>query len=187
MKPRHTPLALLAILALLAAPSLEAAMVAKMGLPQLAHNAAHIFRATVMDVEQSSVALGGGELPVVVYTLRVDETFKGDFGSGKDAMVREVRMLGSIKDQAVTVGDYQRVSALPDMPSLQRGHDYVLFTSAPSAIGLSTTVGLGQGSFRIYEQDHLEMAANELGNAGIFGGPVTYDDLAAAIQAEIGN
>ena len=188
MKSRLTPLALLAILALLlAAPSLEAAMVAKMGLPQLAHNAAHIFRATVMDVEQSSVALGGGELPVVVYTLKVDETFKGDFGSGKDAMVMEVRMLGSIKDQAVTVGDYQRVSALPDMPSLQRGHDYVLFTSAPSAIGLSTTVGLGQGSFRVFSQDHQEMVANELDNAGIFAGPVTYAALADAIHGAVGN
>ena len=188
MREGRTPLAMLAILALLlAAPTLEAAMVAKMGLPDLAHNASHVFRATVMDVEQSSITLGGGELPVVVYTLAVDQTFKGDFGSGKDAMVMEIRMLGSIKGQPVTLGDYQRVSALPEMPGLQRGHDYVLFTTAPSAIGLSATVGLGQGSFRIYEEDHQEMAANELDNAGIFAGPVTYDDLAAAIQAEVGN
>ena len=70
-----------------AAPSLEAsmAMVAKMGLRDMTANAAHIFRGTVLDVEQSSLTVGGGELPVVVYTLRVDEAFKGDFGSGKDA------------------------------------------------------------------------------------------------------
>jgi hypothetical protein len=179
---------MLAFLALLlAAPSLEAAMVARMDLEDLALNAAHIFRGTVMDVEQSSIAVGGGELPVVVVTLRVDETFKGDFGSGKDAMVREIRMLGSIKDETRMAGGQQHLAVLPGMPRLERGHDYVLVTTAPSAAGLSTTVGLGQGSFRVFTQDRQEMAANELDNAGLFAGPVTYAALADAIHGAVGH
>ena len=188
MKLGRTALAALAILALLAAaPSLEAsmAMVAKMGLPEMTANAAHIFRGTVVDVEQSSLTVGGGELPVVVYTLHVDDAFKGDFGSGKDAEVMIVRMVGSIKDEPAS-GNVQHLSTLPDLPRLQRGHDYVLFTTAPSAVGLSTMVGLGQGTFRVYNDDHTEMAANELGNAGLFAGPVSYSDLAAAIHGELG-
>ncbi len=188
MKLGRTPLTVLAVLALLAAaPALDAAMVKKLSFGELANHAEHIFRGTVIDVEQSSITLGGGELPVTIYRLKVDEAFKGDFGSGKDAAVMEVRMLGSIKDQPVTVGPYQRVSTLPDVPRLVRGHDYVLFTTAPSAIGLSTTVGLGQGSFRVFSQDHQEMVANELDNAGIFAGPVTYAALADAIHGAVGN
>lgn len=188
MKLGRTALATLAILALLsAAPSLEAsmAMVAKMGLGEMTVNAAHIFRGTVIDVEQSSITAGGGELPMVVYTLRVDEAFKGDFGSGKDAQVMEIRMLGSIKAEPAA-GSVQHFSTLPDLPRLQSGHDYVLFTTAPSAAGLSTPVGLGQGAFRVYDDEGQEMAANELDNAGLFAGPVTYSALAGAIHGELG-
>ena len=35
------------------------------------------------------------------------------------------------------------------MPQLAVGRTYLVFTTQPSEIGLSTTVGLGQGAFRI--------------------------------------
>ena len=101
------------------------------------------------------------------------------------ATVVVIRMLGSIKE-APASGEIQKVSVLPDLPRLEMGHDYVLFTTPPSAIGLSTTVGLGQGTFRVYTEAKQEMAANELDNAGIFQGPVSYAELASAIRQELG-
>ena len=62
----------------------------------------------------------------------------------------------------------------------------MLFTTAKSAVGLSTTVGLDQGLFRIFNNaDGRDMTANGLGNQGIFGGPVSYVELKAAINAEL--
>jgi len=172
---------------LMVVPAADSALVARMDLGDLADNAHRIFRATVLDVEQSSVSVGGGELPAVVVTLKVDDVLKGDFAEGKAGQVVEIKILGSIKDSPVTVGDYQRVNALPDLPQLQLGDDYLLFTTEPSSIGLSTTVGLGQGSFRIYLDDQNEVASNELDNAGLFDGPVSYSALTAAINDELGN
>jgi hypothetical protein len=78
------------------------------------------------------------------------------------------------------------LSALPELPELGVGEDYVLFTTKPSAVGLSTTVGLGQGAFKLFvSEDGEELAANELNNAGLFNGPVTYTQLASAIRAEL--
>ena len=163
----------------------QGAMVARMNLGEMASNAGMIFRGTVLDIEQGSVTAGGAELPMVTYTLRVDDSFKGDFGSGKDTTVVTINMLGSIKS-APADGATQKVSSFLELPSLKLGHDYVLFMTAPSAIGLSSPVGLGQGSFSIYSEAKQEMAANELDNAGLFQGPVTYAELVAAINAALG-
>lgn len=169
----------------MAVPAAQAAMVSQMNLGEMTLNAHLIARVTVLDVEQSSVELGGGELPVVEYTLRVEEAFKGSVDTAKETSVVVVRMLGDIK-QHDAEGAIRKVSALPELPRLRMGHDYVLFTTAPSAIGLSAPVGLGQGSFSIYTDGKQEMAANELDNAGLFQGPVTYAELADAIRNELG-
>lgn len=178
--------ALVLAVATILVTTVQAAMVARMTLGEMTANSDRIFRGTVLDIEQSSVELNGTELPVVEYTLRVDEAFKGSFDSGKDAGVITIRMLGDIKSKPADEGSIQRFSVLPDLPRLEMGRDYVLFTTAPSAIGLSTTVGLGQGSFGIYTEQKQEMAANELDNAGIFQGPVTYAELARAIRSQLG-
>jgi hypothetical protein len=187
MNLRKTSLILLAAaaLAVVIVPATQAALVAKMDLGEMTFNADRIARVTVLDVEQGSMTLGGGELPVVTYTLRVDEAFKGQFDDSKGVAVIEVRMVGNIKQAPATSGP-QHFSALPEMPHLTVGHDYLLFATAPSAVGLSAPVGLGQGTFRIYTDDKDEMAANELDNAGLFSGPVSYTDLADAIRNELG-
>lgn len=183
MKVRLMGSAILALaLAVLALPAADAAIVAKMDLTDLTSNAHQIFRGTVTDVEQTTVTVGGGELPAVVVQMRVADVLKGDPGDKV-----EIKMLGSIKDTPVTAGDAQRVNVLPDLPKLTVGGDYLLFTTEPSSLGLSTTVGLGQGSFRVYLDEQQEVASNELNNAGLFSGPVTYGALTAAIDAELGN
>src|SRR5262249_22294348 len=107
------------------------------------------------------------------------------------------RMLGLGKSTAPT-GNSKKLSALRDLPQLEMGRDYVLFTTRPSAIGLSTTVGLGQGAFAIQSGTKEESVANAFGNAGLDvrraaaaagqprSGPIPYADLARAIREVTG-
>ena len=161
--------------------SASAALVMKMGLGDLVGNAEKVFRGTVLTKEPGTVSMGGSEFSTVVYTLRVDDALKGNFDAKP---VVTLTMLGNLKSE-VSSGNMQRLSALDMNPDLQVGGDYVLFTTAPSAVGLSTTVGLNQGLFHIFnDANGRELTANGLGNQGIFGGPVSYADFKAAINAE---
>jgi hypothetical protein len=157
----------------------------QLDLGELTARADKIFRGTVIDVEQSTVQAGGGELPAVTYRFRVDELFKGEATQvkGEEAMI-EIRMVGSIKD-AETQGDNVRLNAFRDVPKLTMGGDYLLFSTPESAIGLSVTVGLGQGAFKVFSQNKEDFAVNEFDNMGLgldSSGAVKYTDLAAAIQ-----
>jgi hypothetical protein len=165
--------------------SASAAMVQKMGLSDLVGNADKVFRGTVLTKEPGTVRAGGSELDTVIYQLSVDDALKGDFGSGKEARVIEIMMLGSLKEATSAEGQ-QRLFRMDINPDLQVGSNYVLFTTTPSAVGLSTTVGLEQGLFRVFASDAgNEMTANGLGNQGLFGGPVSYDQLKSAINDEL--
>ena len=75
-------LAMLAVLVLLAQPG-EPTLVRQMNLGELCERAGFIFRGTVLDARPGTIAIGGGQLPTVTYTLRVDESFKGDFTGQK--------------------------------------------------------------------------------------------------------
>ena len=158
----------------------SAAMVMKMGLGDLVGNADKVFRGTVLTKEPGTVSLGGSEFSTVVYTVKIDDALKGDFGTKP---VVTLTMLGNLK-QDVSTGNAKRVSMIDMNPDLAVGSDYVLFTTAASSAGLSTTVGLGQGLFRVFDgADGREMTANMLNNHGIFDGPVKYSELTAAISA----
>lgn len=177
--------AALALALAMTAWTAQSAMVMQMGLGDLVGNADKVFRGTVVSKEPGTVAAGGSELPVVIYTLAVNDAIKGDFGSGKDAATITLTLLGNLKADAAGSGQ-QRLFKLDVNPQLDVGSEYVLFTTAPSAAGLSTTVGLDQGLFRVINTAQgSEMAANGLGNQGLFDGPVSYDELKAAINAEI--
>ena len=97
------------------------------------------------------------------------------------------------------------------MPELAIGQTYLVFTTQPSAIGLSAIVGLGQGAFRIEQVGKDEVAVNEVNNSGLFrdmtapsapaarslaapphppvsrrSGPISYDELARQIRTVLG-
>lgn len=182
---RRTPvLSCMATLALvLGSLAAHAGMVRQMALTELVDNADKVFRGTVLRAERGSVSAGGAELPTITYVLRVDDAISGQFDSGKGGREISLTMLTSPK-APVTDGDVQRVSIADINPDLEVGNGYVLFTTTPSRIGLSTTVGLDQGLFRIYNGPNgEEMAANALDNQGLFNGPVSYADLKAAVTA----
>ena len=125
----------------------QASTVLQLNLGQLVQRADRIYRGTVLSVSDRRVAVGGGQLPVVVYRLRVDESFRGEFTEVKGIRVAEIQTLG--KAPIVRRGSVRSAIALPRMPELEIGRSYLVMTTRPSAIGLSTTVGLGQGCFRI--------------------------------------
>lgn len=154
-------------------------------LEEMTARADKIFRGTVVDIEPGSVAVSGAQLPTVTYTFVVDEAFKGQF-DGKDGISYTViQMLGSIKDAGAS-GDVKHFAVLPDPPQLRMGSDYMLFTTPASAIGLSTAVGVGQGSFEIFSIDKQDWAQNEYNNAGLYDGAVPYAQLASDVQALVG-
>ena len=180
--------------ALLLASYASGTTLVQMNLADLAGRAEKVFRGTVVSAKPGTVKAGGGDLPIVVYRLRVDEEFKGEFGEEKEKDLIEIRMVGTLKE--IRHAGLSRFSPWRDVPRLERGQEYVLFTTRPSRVGLSTTVGLGQGAFRILGAGKEEQAVNAFGNLGLSrgmprtalpsGGAVPYADLARAIRAVLG-
>jgi hypothetical protein len=171
-------------LAVVGAPSLYASMVRKMDLAGLCQRADKIFRGTVVGVTPGTVSVGGGRLPTVTYRLRVTEAFKGSYLTKDDASYAEITMIAPVK--RAPMGDVRAFSKLPDLPELHDDQEYLLISTVPSAAGLSTTVGVGQGAFKIFVLDKTEMAVNELNNLGLYDGPVAYSRLAQDIRALVG-
>jgi hypothetical protein len=163
----------------------------QMNLEQLTSRAGRIFRGTVLSVQRGTIEVGGGTLPTITYRLRVEEAFKGDFPAVKDDLrIVEIRMVTDVKSPGT--GAVRHVSLLRDVPQLEVGRNYLLFATHASAVGLSTTVGLGQGTFSIQGAGKDETAVNQYQNidlfrgmatAGAAGGPMSYTDLASRIRA----
>jgi hypothetical protein len=191
----------LAAVSLALSPSLHASTVMQFNLGEMVQRAEHIYRGTVISVSSGSVAVGGGQLPTVTYRLRVEESFRGEFVSVKGVRIAELRTLG--KFTPLQRGVMRSALVLPRMPELAVGQSYLVMTTRPSAIGLSTTVGLGQGCFRIAQVGKEELVANEVNNQGLFrdmappaaarsqarvaaaaapGGALSYSDLAGRIR-----
>lgn len=163
----------LAFCALYAAPA-EATMVKKMALAEMCQVAGRIFRGTVVDIDKGSVEAGGGDIPTITYKIDVTEQFKGEYPQAENGT--------SII--SFTIVDLPVI----EVPALAVGQDYLLMTTKPSAVGLSTMVGLAQGTFRIYGGPNAEMAVNGLNNAGLadgIRGPLSYRDMATRIRAEL--
>ena len=179
---------------LLASAFASATMVQQMNLGELATNADKIFRGTVMRVEGGTVTAGGTELATTRYTIRVSEMIKGQLAdiSGKPVDYIEITMLGSLKSPAKS-GNLQRLSAFTP-PQLRPGGEYLLFTSRESQIGLSMTIGVGQGAFQFVDGENV---LNEAKNAGLFRdmdsqglpqrGPIPYGALSDRIRSIVGN
>ena len=171
---------LVALFVALCALSSHATTVTKMDMDMLVNNADRIFRGTVVSKEPGTVKAGGGTLSIVIYTLRVNEGIKGRFG-GADTV--ELRMLGDLKATPTSSAAVRNLAHLDLNPDLEMGREYVLFTTQPSAIGLSTTVGLDQGLFKVYTDGAgRELVANGMNNLGLFDGPVSYADMSAAVR-----
>ena len=170
------------LIALAVCLPLSATTVLQMNLEQMVDRADKIFRGTVMDVREGTLQVGGGELPVVTYRIRVDESFRGTFQEVKGMQVAEIKMLGKLKPQAAS--PVRAGSIIPELPRLQVGQDYLLLTTAPSTVGLSTTIGLGQGRFELRGKPGQEVAVNDNKNLGLFRGMESAAAAKSAAQSE---
>ena len=185
---RHNPRLLIGAAALvlmlaISVPS-NATTVLRMDLEEMVQRSGTIFRGTVEDFRTGSIEVGGGTLPTVTYVFQVEEGLKGDFG-GKTNPTIEVTMLGAIKDRAIVVNGQQRLNPLPSLPSYSIGSEYLVILTPQSAAGLSVSVGLEQGTFRVFNQDHADFAVNALDNQNLgsgISGPIRYDVLAGMIR-----
>lgn len=181
-----------AVLMVLSA-SVQATTMLKMDLGDLTERAGTIFRGTVLSVEQGTISAGGSELPAVTYRFRVEELYKGHATETKgDLSVIEVRMVGSMVHPKANEDGQKNLSVFRDIPRFDKDGDYLLFTTAESSIGLSVTVGLGQGAFRVSPIDGADgefQAVNEFNNAGLGlngDGPVEMEKFSAQINALLG-
>src|SRR5262245_59632016 len=85
-----------AALCLSASAGLEASTVMQLNLGESVQRADLIYRGTVLSVKADTVEVGGGQLPITVYRLRVDESFRGDFTEVKGMRIAELRTLGKL-------------------------------------------------------------------------------------------
>lgn len=162
-----------------------AAKVLKMNLAELVQRADKIFKGQVLLVDYEYIRVAGADLRIARYQIRVEEGLKGSFD--RNGIV-ELAMLAPQKTFS-DAGPYQRVGLDLGLPQLRINQEYVLFTSQPSVIGLSTTVGLGQGCFHFEEPEKVSMVANEFGNAGLLDGirenvavPLSYKELTDLVR-----
>jgi hypothetical protein len=176
----------------LAAPAAHATTLVQMNLAELTARSGRILRGTVVAVDAGTVEAGGGQVPMVAYRLAVADTLKGSRPAEGDRGVIEIRMVGLLRSTRTTE-DHRSAPLLLGLPELEMGQEYLLFATAPSRVGLSTTVGFGQGAFRIHGQGGAETAVNAFGNVGLFdrmaapaAGPIPYSDLAGRVRGLVG-
>lgn len=155
--------------------------VLQMNLEEMTPRADTIFRGTLIDVEGASISFGGGNIPILTYKYRVDEVFKGQVNTVKGVQIAEVKMLGTLDKQRAG----KRI--IESFPLYAIGEDYLMFVAPAGITGLTTTMGLGQGSFHIYSAGKQEMAVNEHNNINIFAAPNTQQRSVQSAAAGTGN
>ncbi len=160
-------LPILTALFVIAASSLSASTVSQFNLAEMSQRAQKIYVGTVRSATESTIEVGGGQLAVVTYQISVEEDLRGE-----TALVKGVRVARDSHDGQTENRAHRKYPirvagaghARPDRrPDVSRLHD-----ASQARIGLSTTVGLGQGCFRLYGKGDSQMAVNEVGNAGLF-------------------
>ncbi len=186
--------ALTAAAALLVASPVLATTLKHMNLEDLAGSADRIFSGRVIDVNKGTVRAGGSDLPTMTYRVAVETSLQGEFTEHKGERIVEITMIHDVA--GVRHGTMVRHAMLPKMPDIRMGQRYLFFMTRPSEIGLSTTVGLGQGAFRLVGDPNAEMAVNEFDNVGLYygmgvswagRGPVDFADLTDQIRALLGS
>ena len=99
------------VLYLSTSDGLEASTVRQLNLGEMVQRAELIYRGTVLSASAETVEVGGGQLPVTVYRLKVEESFRGEFTEVKGVRIAELRTLGKLK--TVRSGDLQSMAVLP--------------------------------------------------------------------------
>ncbi len=172
------------------AAQIQATTMLQMSIEDLTERAGTIFMGRVISANPGTVEVGGAELPTMTYQFEIKDLYKGQptLVKGEKA-VFEVTMLAAGKQSTLDNG-FVRFSGFRDAPRINRGSDYLLFVTPQSSAGLSMTVGLGQGAFKVFSEGGEMQAVNEFNNEGLGvngNGPVRLVDLESKIQTLLGN
>jgi len=155
------PTFLLIILLSLSISQSYATSMLQMNLEEMTSRSESIFRGTLVDVTSSKINTGGGEISTVTYKFRINEAFKGQVETIKGVDVAEIQMLGTLEKQ------HAGKRVIPGFPLYVVGDEYLVLVAPAGPTGLTTTMGLGQGSFHIYSNGKEELAVNEFGNINL--------------------
>lgn len=170
--------------------NLSATKLLQMNLAQMLQNSDRVFAGTLMGVTETTVEVGGGHVRALAYTFKVDQAFKGQFETRKGVQIAEIKTIGTLKQLE------NKRPPIPGFPLFHSGQRYLLIVNPDGPVGLTTTVGLGQGSFEIDGRQGHEVAKNLFNNAGLFrgmnvsgaaaSGPVSYIFLSDLINQLVG-
>jgi hypothetical protein len=144
--------------------TVRAAMVERMSLEEVAHEAARIVHATVVEVRSGRDESG---LPATWITLAVVRTLKGPHTP--QLTIKQYGVAEPLPDGTIT-----RVAGLP---RYRVGEEVVLFLRADSARGFTSPVGFSQGAYRVSRTDSVPQVRSDLGARG----PRSLDEFLAEI------
>lgn len=138
----------------------RAAMVQRMSLEQVAHEAARIVHATVVEVRSGRDESG---LPATWITLAVVRTLKGPHAP--QLTIKQYGVAEPLPDGTIT-----RVAGLP---RYRVGEEVVLFLRADSGRGFTSPVGFSQGAYRVSRTEGVARVWRDLGS----GAPQNLDEF----------
>jgi hypothetical protein len=152
-----------ALAVVVAAMSASAALgmsVLPLDLARLTADAGTIFVGRVEHVEAGRDERG---IPAVWTTFAVTDSLKG--GAGARLTLKQLG--GGITDPSGGSASAPAIGAHAGLPRYAVGESVVLFVHPESTLGFTSPVGLGQGCFRIREQDGARVVENDVGNRNL--------------------
>lgn len=187
---KYLGLLLALVLAVGWSADLAATKLLQMNLEQLLANSDRVFAGTLISVQEETVQAGGGTIRALAYTFQVDQAFKGQFETQKGVQIATFKTIGTLKQLE------NKRPPIPGFPLFHSGQRYLLMVGPDGPAGLTSTAGLGQGSFEIDGREGHEVAKNLFNNAGLFrgmnvsgvaaSGPVSYVVLSDLINQIVG-
>ena len=138
-------------------------------LEQMVGGAERIFVGKVIGAREDYISAAGGNLPITAYTFEVDEVLKGSMGN-----TLTIRQVGHHSNPSSFIGQ--------SVPEYKEGSVVMLFLHADSHYGLTSPVGLGQGTFLVKMDGPIKISVrNSWGNRGLLERSARID---AMFQAE---
>jgi hypothetical protein len=168
MKSKILYIALLALLACSLAVAQEGAVTVPRNLAELTAQAQTIVRGTIISaVVEPHPTLTN--LKTVLVTMHVDKALKGR----ADKTLTYRSFIWDYRDK-LTAGGYRK------------GEQVILLLNPTTTLGLTSTVGLGQGRFHIMRANGVEYAVNDRRNTNLMRGlPETLSAKGIKLNAEL--
>lgn len=151
-------------------------------LQDLSISAETIVRGACLEARVETIAMGGAEIAVTVYTFQAVDRIKGDPGAQFS-----FRQVGTPERGLLDLG------RLAGLPVYRPGNEYVLFLLPESRHGLTSPSGAGEGAFAVSGfhvvplrgSPRLAEDLREKVDPGP-GAVMTYEALREAVLAELG-